>query len=455
VAPIYASRARRHPPARRSPNIATALGLLAVVLLVGAQAFFVAVEFALVAVDRTRLEQRAAEGSRRAQLALGLIRQLSHHLSGAQLGITVTSLVLGFIAEPVIAELLSPVTERIVGEEAAHRVALVVALLLATVVQMVLGELVPKTLAIARALPTAVTLAAPMRGYDLVFGWLISALDRAANWTVRRLGIEPAEELSNVRSLPELDLLFQASADEGLLDQRSTRLLSRSIRFGEKTAADALVPRTAMVAVPIDSSASELVRTARHSGRSRFPVYGEDLDDIRGVVHVKQVQARPPEERSTTSVRDLMTEAVFVPETVGLEDVLVDIQRSRSQLVLVADEYGGTAGLLTLEDVIEEIVGDIADEYDVGEPELTRRQQPGEWVLGGTLHPDEVFDACGFEIPEGEYETLAGFVLDRLGRIPERPGDTFDHDGWRFEVVEMDRKRVATVRVVAPGEGRR
>jgi CBS domain containing-hemolysin-like protein len=365
----------------------------------------------------------------------------------------VTSLVLGFIAEPVIAELLSPITEQVVGEEAAHRVALVVALVLATVVQMVLCELVPKTLAIARALPTAVTLAVPMRFYDIAFGWLITALDRAANWTVRRLGIEPAEELSNVRSLPELDLLFQASADEGLLDQRSTRLLSRSIRFGDKTAADALVPRTAMVAVPIDAPATELVRAARRSGRSRFPVYGEDLDDIRGVVHVKQVQALPPTERASTAVVDLMTEAVFVPETVALEDVLVDIQRSRSQLVLVADEYGGTAGLLTLEDVIEEIVGEIADEYDVGEPELTRRQQPGEWVLAGTLHPDEVFDACGLEIPEGEYETLAGFVLDRLGRIPDRAGDGFDHEGWRFEVVEMDKRRVATVRVAAPGEG--
>jgi CBS domain containing-hemolysin-like protein len=421
-------------------------------VLVGAQAFFVAVEFALVAVDRTRLEQRADTGSRRASLALGLIRRLSHHLSGAQLGITVTSVVLGFIAEPVVAELLSPLLDDLVAQRTADRIALILALVLATVFQMVLGELVPKTIAIARALNTAMTLAPAMRVFDLVFGWAISTLDRAAAWTVRRMGIEPAEELSHVRSLPELDLLFQASAEEGLLDRRSTRLLSRSIRFGEKTAADALVPRTAMVAVAIDSTAAELVGVARESGRSRFPVYGEDLDDIRGVVHVKAVQAISPDDRATTAVQDLMSEAVFVPETLALDDVLIDIQRSRSQLVLVADEYGGTAGLLTLEDVIEEIVGDIADEYDVGEPELTRRQQPGEWMLAGTLHPDEVFDACGFQIPEGEYETLAGFVLERLGQIPDRPGAAFEHDDWGFEVAEMDRLRVATVRVIAPEE---
>jgi CBS domain containing-hemolysin-like protein len=423
-------------------------------LLVVAQAFFVAVEFALVAVDRTRLDQQAASGSRRAKLAGDLLRHLSHHLSGAQLGITVTSLILGFIAEPVIAEALSPLLDSFVGESAVDGVALVVALLLATMVQMVLGELVPKTIAIARALPTAMTLAPAMRAFDLVFGWLISGLDHAANWTVRRLGIEPAEELSNVRSLPELDLLFQASGEEGLLDRRSTRLLSRSIRFGDKTAADALVPRTAMVAVPFDASAEDLVAVARGSGRSRFPVFGADLDDIRGVVHVKQVQAVPPDQRASTAVRTLMTEAVFVPETIALEDVLVEIQGSGSQLVLVADEYGGTAGLLTIEDVIEEIVGDIADEYDAGEPELTRRQQPGEWLLAGTLHPDEVSDACGFEIPEGDYETLAGFVLDRLGRIPDGPGPGFEHDAWRFEVAEMDRLRVAEVRVTAPQEAR-
>jgi CBS domain containing-hemolysin-like protein len=418
-----------------------------VALLVGAQAFFVAIEFGLVAVDRTRLEQEARQGSRRAEMGVGLLRRLSHHLSGAQLGITVTSLVLGFIAEPVIATLLEP---------AFDQWSLAIALVLATVLQMVLGELVPKTIAIARAMPTVRLLGAPLRAYDFVFGWLISALDRAANRTVRALGIEPADELSTVRSLPELALLFEASADEGLLDRRSTRLLDRSIRFGEKTAADALVPRTAMVAVDLEASASDLVALARRSGRSRFPVAGADLDDIRGVIHVKQVHAVAPVDRPTTGVRDLMVEPLVVPETLALDDLLVEMQGSGSHLVIVADEYGGTAGLLTLEDVLEEIVGDIADEYDeTEEPELTRRQQPGEWLLAGTLHPDEVEDACGLAIPEGEYETLAGFVLDRLGFVPDQPGATFEHEGWRLEVAAMDRRRVAEVRLsdVTEGDG--
>jgi CBS domain containing-hemolysin-like protein len=372
-----------------------------------------------------------------------LLRRLSHHLSGAQLGITVTSLVLGFIAEPAIGALLEP---------AFDQWSIVIALVLATVVQMVLGELVPKTIAIARAHGTVVLLGPILRAYDLVFGWLISSLDRAAARTVRGLGMEPAEELSNVRSLPELALLFEASADEGLLDRRSTRLLDRSIRFGEKTAADALVPRTAMVAVDLEASAADLVATARRTGRSRFPVAGADLDDVRGVVHVKQVHSVPITERATTRVRDLMAPAVFIPETLELEDVLVEIQRSGSHLVIVADEYGGTAGLLTLEDVLEEIVGEIADEYDdeATEAELTRRQQPGEWVLAGTLHADEVEDACGLAIPEGDYETLAGFVLDRLGFVPREAGASFEHDGWLLTVSAMDRRRIAEVRVVAP-----
>jgi CBS domain containing-hemolysin-like protein len=214
-----------------------------------------------------------------------------------------------------------------------------------------------------------------------------------------------------------------------------------------------LVPRTAMVAIALDASAQDLIALARRTGRSRIPVVGGDLDDVRGVVHVKQVHAVDPAARPTTAVSELMGPAVFVPETRRLDDLLVDIQRSRTHLVLVADEYGGIAGLATLEDVLEEIVGAITDEYDRPEAELTRRQSSGEWFLPGALHPDEVFDACGFEMPEGDYETLAGFVLDRLGFVPDGPGTAFEHDGWQVEVTAMDRLRVAEVRIRAPGVG--
>lgn len=427
----------------------TALGLAAVALLVAANAFFVAVEFALVAVDRARVRRSAEEGGRAARICEGLLRRLTHHLSGAQLGITATSLALGFIAEPTIARLIEPVLDGQLGTGGARGASILAALVLATVAQMLFGELVPKAVAIAKPLSTALVLAPPMRVYSGVFGPAIAVLDGAANRAVRRMGVEPTEELVTVRSLAELEILFQASAEEGILDSKASKLLRRSIRFGEKTAADVLVPRTALEAIQCEGSAADLVAAARRTGHSRFPVYGADLDDVRGVVHVNQVHRIPPDQRESTAVSELASEAVFVPETRDLDDLLVDIQRSRSHLVVAVDEYGGTAGIVTLEDLLEEIVGEIADEYD-SPTTLTVVQQPGEWLLAGTLHPDEVTDACGFEIPEGAYETLAGFVLDRLGRIPEAPGEAFQYEGWTFVVEELERLRVATVLVQRP-----
>ena len=423
---------------------------MAVVLLIAANAFFVGIEFALVTVNRGRVAQRVRDGSRSARVVESLLGRLSHQLSGAQLGITVSSLALGFVAEPAIASVLDPVFGSFLSETASRAVSIALALGIATVAQMLLGELIPKGYAIARPLGTALVLGPAMRVYNLVFGPVISFLNGAANWTVRRFGIEPREELFSVRSLPELELLFQASAEEGTLDRKADGLLRRSIRFGEKTAAAALVPRTDVVALSGTERAGALVQLARESGHSRFPVYGLDLDDIEGVVHVKSVLGVPVEQRTTTLVTELMKPVPAVPETKPLEDVLVDIQSTRNHLVVVVDEYGGTAGILTLEDIVEEIVGDISDEYDRVESDLTVREDLGEWMLSGSLHPDEVLDACGFEVPDGEYETLAGFALARLGCIPDEPGSGFEFDGWVFEVSELDGLRVAAVRVRAP-----
>lgn len=354
------------------------------------------------------------------------------------------------MAEPTIAQAIRPGLEPLVGETGARGVSIGLALAIATVAQMVLGELIPKTYAISRPLRSALVVAPPMRVYSVVFGPVIRMLNGAADWTVRRLGIEPTEELSSVRSMSELELLFASSAEMGTLDRKASRLLRRSIRFGRKTAADVLVPRIAIETVQVDETADDLVRRSRHTGYSRFPVYGADVDDIRGVVHIKQVHPIPLPDRATTTVGELMNPAVVVPETRELADLLVDIQHSRSHLVVVVDEYGGTEGIVTLEDLVEEIVGDIADEYD-RPTDLTVVEQPGEYLLGGTLHLDEVYDVCGLEVPEGGYETLAGFVLDRLGHVPDGPGDSVVHDGWRLEVEEMDRLRIATVRVTRIG----
>ena len=426
------------------------------VLLTLGTGLFVAAEFALVAVDRDRVRRLAEQGSRRARVSEGELRRLSFYLSGAQLGITVTSLIVGFIAEPTIAKAIEPAIEAIplLPESSALGVSIALALASATLLQMVVGELVPKGIAIARPERTALALAVPVQVYSVVFGPLIRFLNAAANWTCRRMGIEPREELTSVRSLDELQLLIQSSGEEGTLDAESLNLLTRSIRFGEKTAADALVPRTSLVALRDDETVADLVAAAVATGHSRFPVHSGDLDDIVGVVHAKDVFGLPPERRADEPVTAIMREARAVPETRDLESLLLEMRAEAVQLVVIVDEYGGTAGIVTLEDLVEEIVGDIEDEYDpvVPTPPLTARQRPGVHVLEGGLHPDEVAELTGLDIPEGDYETLAGFLLTLFGRIPAA-GDRTEWHGWQFEILAMDRLRIALARVIAPPPG--
>lgn len=438
-------RRRPHLTHRETTPIDLAFGLVAVVLLILANGLFVAAEFALVAVDRSKIEREVAAGSRRARITDGLLRHLSFHLSGAQFGITVTSLVLGFLAQPVVARLLAPLLEPLVGEEFVAGVSLVAALVLATSVQMVVGELIPKGLAIAAPETTALRLSPVLRVYGIVAGPVLRLLDGSANRLVRALGVEPKEELSNVRSLPELQVLVETSAEEGTLGGGASALLTRSIRFGTKTAEDALIPRVDVRALPVEASVVDLVHLSVETGHSRFPLYGADLDDVRGVVHVRGAHAVPRAERATTTVSSLMRPILAVPESRELDDVLVDLREARTHLAVVVDEYGGTAGILTLEDVLEEIVGEIDDEHD-RPPTLTRPRRAGEFVVPGTLHPDEVADLCGLDLPDGQYETVAGFVLDRLGRIPT-VGEHVVVGEWRVEVVAMDRLRIAEVRL--------
>jgi CBS domain containing-hemolysin-like protein len=369
-----------------------------------------------------------------------VLHRLAFYLSGTQLGVTVTSLLLGFIAEPVVASLLEPVV--------GNAFAIVLALILVTVGSMVLSELIPKNVAIARAQSVSVVLGRPMVYFAKAFRPVLQLVNNTANATVRKFGIEPQEELAAVRSLDEYELLFESSRAEGTIDAEALTLLTRTLRFNDKTAADALVPRVQVKYTIPDAMIPELVALSLSTGFSRFPVCGTDLDDVVGVVHVKDVYSVPFEERTTATVGSVMSQPFFVPESRELSSVLRDL-REGSHLAVVVDEYGGTAGILTLEDVLEEIVGEIDDEYDTTAPALTRVLPAGTYELPGTLHPDEVREACGFDMPEGEYETIAGFVLDRLGRIPA-VGDRFDYDGWLIEVVEMDRRRVARVRVTAP-----
>lgn len=430
----------------------TILGFVAVIFLVLANALFVAAEFSLVAVDRTQVQARAAQGSRSARIAESILQRLSYNLSGAQLGITICSLGLGVLAEPVVAVALEPLVGTVVSDARALGVSVVLALLLTTIVQMVVGELIPKSIAVARPVPTVLALSVAFRGFNLVFGPVIAVSNSAAERLVRLLGVEPTDELSSVRSRQELRRLVRSSEESGTIRRADAELLDRTFRFGEKTAADALTPRVSVEALTIDSLVGDLIALSFRTGLSRFPVHSGDLDDILGVVHIKDVLGVAAEQRSTYPIASLLRPVLAVPESKDLESLMFELQGAAGQFAVVVDEYGGTAGIITLEDLVEEIVGDIDDEHDPRSGVPTVRRWAGAHLVSGMLHPDEVFEACGFRVPEGGYETLAGFVLDRLGHIPG-VGDSLLHDGWAVEVNEMDGRRVATVKLVAPTPG--
>jgi CBS domain containing-hemolysin-like protein len=424
--------------------------LVAICLLILLHGFFVAGEFGIVAVDRGRIEQLADEGDRRARGVRKALKTLSFQLSGAQLGITITSLLVGFLIEPALAPLIEPAMEAIgLPGRSAFGVSVAVALILVTATEMVIAELIPKNLAIARPQAVAFAIATPMRAANTLMKPLIVFLNASANATVRLFGIEPRDELASATSLEELQILIRSSREGGALAEEEASLLARSITFGEKTSADALVPRVSIVHLDQDDTLDELTRLALESGHSRFPVCRETVDDIVGIAYVKDVYGVPPEQRSNATAAQIMRPPLVVPETRDLASLLVEMRRTRTHLVVVIDEYGGTAGILTLEDLLEEIVGEIEDEYDEEmAPSVTPSPQ-GIHVVTGMLHRDELEDLSGFEMPEGDYDTLAGFLLSLFDRIPE-PGDHVAYDEWEFKVVEMDKNRIAQVLIVEP-----
>jgi CBS domain containing-hemolysin-like protein len=417
----------------------------------------VVAEFGLVTVDRAEIDRRADGGDRRARTVRKALRELSFQLSGAQLGITITALLTGYLAEPALERLLDPALRPVLGG-ATGSLLPVVALAVATLVSMLFGELVPKNAALARPMPAALATAAPMRTFSALFAWLIRALNGSANRVVRRLGIEPQEELASARSPEELGLLAAISARAGALPTETAVLLMRTIRFGDKRAAEAMTPRVDVVALEASATVADLLAAVRETGHTRFPVYLETVDQITGVVGVGEALAVPPARRRTTTVAAVAREPVYVPESLDLDGVLAELTRAGSDLAIVVDEYGGTDGVVTLEDLVEELVGEIADEHDLDEDpgavagaaaELTVPGGERTFLVDGVLRSDELLEQTGFRLPEGPYETLAGFLMARLGHIPA-PGETVHERGWEFTVVEVDRHRVEQVRLVRP-----
>ncbi len=433
------------------------LGLLGMILLTAGTFVFVAAEFSLTALERTTVDAHVRSvGDRRSRRVKHAHSTLSFQLSGAQVGITITTLVTGYIAEPAIGRLIRPGIEAVgLPEGAARAVSLIIALGLATGLSMVFGELVPKNLAVARPLATARQVAGLQSGFSAAFRWLISALNGTANWILRRMGIEPAEELRSARSPQELGSLVRSSAEQGTLDEGTATLLDRSLRFGERTAEEFMTPRVRVEALRTDASVLDLIEVARCTGLSRFPVHGSDLDEVRGVVHVKQAFAVPAAQRADTRLASLTRPVPTVPTSLDGDALLDRLRGQGLQMAIVVDEYGGTAGIVTLEDLVEEIVGDVRDEHDRLEVSPVRPLGEQSWMISGLLRDDEVADATGFRMPEGDYETVAGLVLSKLGRIPAA-GDEVTVDGWRLTVARMDRNRIADLRLAAvPAEPER
>jgi magnesium and cobalt exporter, CNNM family len=431
------------------------LPLAAFVLLTAGNAFFVVAEFGLVTVDRAEIDTRATAGDRRAATVRYALHDLSFQLSGAQLGITITALLTGYLAEPALSRLFRPVVEPLAGD-ATGTVTHILALVLATLFSMLFGELVPKNAALARPMRAALATAAPLRTFARLFKWLIGALNGSANWLVRRLGIEPQEELASARSPEELGLLAAISARAGALPAETATLMRRTIRFGEKRAAKAMTPRVDVVGLKTSASVADLIAVARESGHTRFPVYEDTLDLVTGVAGVSDALGVPPERRAATAVSTVAREPVYVPESLDLDKVLAALRAAQADLAIVVDEYGGTDGVVTVEDLIEELVGEITDEYDLDfsdavAEELTAPGGERTYLVDGLLREDEMAEQTGFVLPEGPYETLAGFLLSRLGHIPV-VGESLEENGWEFTVMEVDRHRVEQVRVVAPPE---
>ncbi len=385
----------------------------------------------------------AAAGRRSARIAMKHFERMTFYISGTQLGVTVVSLLLGWLAEPLIADLLERAFAPGLSSSAARAVSVAAAFAIATSAQIVLGEQVPKMLAISRSLKTCLFFARPMRVYGYLSLPFVTVIGRTTSRLVRLLGLEPTPELRSVLTLTELEHVIRSSGRSGGLNSEDVQLLTRSLRFVNKTASEALVPRVEVVTVHPTDTLEELVSTSVESGFSRFPVVEEDLDFVVGVVGVKAVHKVPRDERSRLTVAELMSEALAVPDSAELGRLLGEMSRRRQSLAIVVDEHGGTVGIITTEDIVEEIVGEIDDEHDPV-AHFTQPTEPGVRLMEGDLSIDQVEEQSGLRLPGGPYETLAGFVLFKLGRIPQQ-GDSFDLGRWNFEVAEMSSRRIVSV----------
>jgi CBS domain containing-hemolysin-like protein len=428
--------------------VGDAAALAVAFLLIAGNGLFVAAEFSLLSVSRVAVEKSAENGDPGAAGVLRALRSLTTQLSGVQVGITLTSLAIGYLAEPSFADLVRPrLRDWGASASTADTFAVAAGLVIATVATMVLGELVPQYLALTHPLGVARAVQRPLRLFTFVTRPVTGGLNTAANRMVGALGVEPTAELASARNPEELVFLVQRSAQAGAMQGATAELLRKVLIFDEKRASDVMTPRTRVATVGTTDSVAELLETARESGRTRFPVLGQSVDDVRGVVSLLDAYAVPAARRDTTRVGEITTPAHFVPSVLPVDDLLAGLLSESAQLAIVLDEFGGLDGVVSLEDLLEELVGEVVDEHDT-EPDRPTGADPtvSTWALSGLLRPDEVRDLTGVHLPDGAgiYETLGGMIMTSLGRLPA-VGDEMTVDGVRLRVVAMDGRRVDQV----------
>ncbi len=418
------------------------LALVWLVLLLLANGFFVAAEFAYITARRNVLEQTPTTS---AQIAVKLNRDLSLSLAAAQLGITMASLVLGAVAEPAIAGFLEAgLGLSSLPDNVIHIIALIIALMIVVFLHMVIGEMAPKNIAISSPEKSAILLAYPFRAFMLVFRPLIWVLNGIANNILRLFGVRPADALDVGHSAEDLAMVIGAGQEEGVIGDFAHNLLTGAIDFAERGVSIAMTPRPDVVAANLAVPASEILELMRATGHSRIPMHTGDLDDVRGFVHIKDLIAVEGESLDQPIDVVSLREALAVPETARMQSVLTEMRRSRSHIGIVVDEHGSTAGIITMEDIAEELVGEITDEHD-SEEEPIQINDDGGMQVSGTIRIADLA-AVGVDLPEGEYGTVGGFLMDRLGRVPRR-GDTVDTDSWRIRVRSTRGRRVAEVSI--------
>lgn len=419
--------------------------LLVGLLLTVGTGFFVASEFSLVNLDRSDLEGRQDRGEKGLGSTIAALKITSTHLSSAQLGITLTTLLTGYTMEPAFAGLLRPVFRAVgLSDEITTVVASVVAVVIATLLSMIIGELVPKNFALALPIQTAKLVIPFQRMFTMVFRPAVTLLNSSANAIIRSFGIEPKEELSGARTAEELSSLVRRSALEGSLDIDTATLLNRTLLFSSHDASDVMTPRPRIAALKRTDSARDVIDLSKSTGYSRFPIVDESIDDVVGVAHVKQAVSVPRGKRADVPVVALLSEPLRVPETMKLDILLGELRGKGYQMAVVLDEYGGTAGVVTLEDLVEELVGELNDEHDRTRAGVIRSRNTISFP--GQLRPDELLDRAAVSVPaDGPYETVAGFVMSELGRLPVVDDIVQLPDG-ELRVERMDGRRIDRLR---------